>query len=80
MISAITRAAKEARVKSSKRVTNAHLKLSVEKEEQFDFLQEVLAKIPDAPLVKKDDDSEETGDAKKKKGASKRKKKDADDF
>ena len=85
MISVVTKAADEARAKGSKRVTAAHLKRAVEKEEQLDFLNEIVSKVPDAPMTskkekEKDEDSEEGGASKRKKAATKRKKKDDDDF
>ena len=84
MISVVTKAASEARAKGSKRVTAAHLKRAVEKEEQLDFLNEIVSKVPDASTAskkekEKDEDSEEAGGGKRKKSSNKRKKKD-DDF
>ncbi|KAI4214711.1 MAG: hypothetical protein LQ351_002784 [Letrouitia transgressa] len=82
MISVVTKAANEAKAKSSKRVTAAHLKSAVEKDEQLDFLAEIISKVPDAPVAKKDEDSEEAGEGKKKKGggATRRRKRESDDF
>ena len=82
MISVVTKAANEAKAKSSKRVTAAHLKQAVEKDEQLDFLADIIAKVPDAPAPKKDDDSEETAESKKKKGGgtTRRRKKESSDF
>ena len=84
MISVVTKAANEARAKQSKRVTAAHLKQAVLKDDQLDFLEQIISKIPDAPAPskkEKEEDSEEGGDGKrKKKGGTKRKKKDDDDF
>ena len=83
MISLVTKAAAEARIKGSKRVTPVHLKQAVEKDEQLDFLAEIISKVQDAPVAKKkdDDDSEEgvEGGRKKKKGGGKRKKREDDD-
>ena len=82
MISVVTKAANEARARSSKRVTASHLKQAVEKEEQLDFLKEIVSKVPDAPAAKKDkeEDSEEAAvSTRKKRGGTKRKKKDDDD-
>ncbi|KAI4126225.1 MAG: hypothetical protein LQ338_003849 [Usnochroma carphineum] len=70
MISIVTKAANEAKAKSSKRVTAAHLKRAVEKDEQLDFLAEIISKVPDAPAPKKDEDSEEAVEGKRKKGSS----------
>lgn len=83
MISVVTKAANEARTKSSKRVTAAHLKQAVEKDEQLDFLKEIVSKVADAPTAKKakEEDSEEGPETKqKRKGGTKRKKKEDDDF
>ena len=81
MISLVTKAAKQAKSKSSKKVTAAHLKQVVEKDEQFDFLAEIISKVPDAPAPKKDDDSEEAGEGgkKRKSGIRKRRKNDEDE-
>lgn len=85
MISVVTKAADTARAKSSRRVTAQHLKQAVQDDEQFDFLADIIAKVPDAPTAKKKDDTDESDDAaaeankKKKKGAARRKKKDDDD-
>lgn len=84
MISVVTKAADEARAKQSKRVTAAHLKQAVLKDDQLDFLAEIISKVPDAPTAskkEKEEDSDEGGEGKrKKKGGTKRKKKDDDDF
>lgn len=83
MISVVTKAANEARAKQSKRVTAAHLKQAVLKDDQLDFLADIISKVPDAPAAskkEKEEDSEEGGEGKrKKKGGMKRKKKDDDD-
>jgi Dr1-associated corepressor len=47
MISLVTKAAAEARDRSSKRVTAAHLKQAVVKNQTLDFLQEIIEKVPD---------------------------------
>lgn len=80
MISVVGKAAQEAKAKSSKRVTAAHLKQAVEKDEQLDFLATIIAKVPDTSLTKKDEDSEETGDGKKRRSAPRKRKKEPDDF
>ncbi|KAF2434432.1 histone-fold-containing protein, partial [Tothia fuscella] len=46
MISIITKAAEQAKQRSSKRVLATHLKQAVTSEEQFDFLTEIVAKVP----------------------------------
>ena len=78
MISVITKSANEARTISAKRVTAAHLKQAVAKDDQFDFLQDIIQKVPDAPPPKKDEDSEEAGEGKKKRGGTRKKRKDAE--
>ena len=85
MISVVTKAANEARGRGSKRVTAAHLKQAVKNEDQLDFLNEIVSKVPDAPTASrkekdKEEDSEEGGPSKRKKTVTKRKKKDDDDF
>ncbi|CAL8580891.1 hypothetical protein XPA_006607 [Xanthoria parietina] len=69
MISVVTKAAEEAKSRSSKRVTAAHLKQAIEKDKQFDFLQEHVANVPDAPAPKKQD-SEEPVEGKRKRAAA----------
>lgn len=84
MISVVTKAANEAKAKSSKRVTAAHLKAAVQKDEQLDFLAEIISKVPDAPAPKavKDEgaDSEEgAGEAGKKKKVVRRRKREGEE-
>lgn len=79
MISVVMKSAAEAKSRGSKRVTAAHLKQAVEKDEQLDFLAEIISKVPDAPAPsKKEEDSEEAGEGKKKRGG-RRKRKESDD-
>jgi hypothetical protein len=80
MISLVTKAASQARAKGAKKVTAAHLKQAVQSDEQFDFLAEIMSKVPDAPAPKRDEDSEGAGDGKKKRGPPRRKRKDSDDM
>ena len=80
MISAITKAANEARATSAKRVTAAHLKQAMAKDEQFDFLAEIISKVPDATASKKEEDSEEATEGKKKRAVMRKRRKDADGF
>ncbi len=84
MISVVTKAANEAKAKSSKRVTAAHLKAAVQKDEQLDFLAEIISKVPDAPAPKVKEeaaDSEEGGggEAGKKKKAVRRRKREGEE-
>lgn len=78
MISLVTKAAAEAKARNSKRVNTVHLKQAITNNEQFDFLNDIVSKVADAP--EKSDDLE--GEGKKKKPSSRKKKKadDDDDF
>ncbi|KAF2477355.1 histone-fold-containing protein [Lindgomyces ingoldianus] len=80
MISLVTKAAAEAKARASKRVAAMHLKQAVTNDEQFDFLSEIVSKVPDAPNVaeKNEGDAMEM-DGKKKKAAGRKKKKVEDD-
>jgi hypothetical protein len=49
MISLVTKSATEAKKRGQKRVTASHLKQAVMSDEQFDFLHEIVSKVPDAP-------------------------------
>jgi hypothetical protein len=83
MISLVTKAAAEAKSRSSKRVLASHLKQAVLKDEQFDFLNDIVSKVADAPAPSQrqmgDGDSDE-GEGKKKRVGGRRRRKDADDF
>ncbi|KAF1847673.1 DNA polymeras-like protein epsilon subunit C [Cucurbitaria berberidis CBS 394.84] len=80
MISLVTKAAAEAKSRNSKRVGAVHLKQAITKNEQFDFLNDIVSKVADAP-EKSEHDAMDV-DGKKKKAPSRRKKKtdDDDDF
>lgn len=81
MISLVTKAAKEARHRSSKRVTAAHLKEAISKDEVLDFLADIISKVPDhSSGGKKDDDGSDQNDGRRKKAGGRRKKEDQDDF
>ena len=84
MISIVTKAADRAKERSSKRVTAAHLKQALQNDEQFDFLADIIAKVPDAPVPKQKEETEDSEDAvesskKKRKAPAKRQKKEGDD-
>lgn len=85
MISLVSKAADQARSRGSKRVLGAHLKQAVLEDEQFDFLHEIVNKVPDAPAkgADKNEDSDEAMDGaaapKKKRAAGRRKRKGGDD-
>ncbi|KAF2763424.1 histone-fold-containing protein [Pseudovirgaria hyperparasitica] len=75
MINLVTKAASEARSRGQKRVTPAHLKQAITSDTQFDFLEDVVKKIADAPAATEKMDEDESGEPKKRKGAGRRKKK-----
>ncbi|KAI9782350.1 MAG: hypothetical protein M1839_005223 [Geoglossum umbratile] len=78
MISLVCKAAQEAGSRNQKRITAAHLKQAIAKDEQFDFLQDIIAKVPDAPATGEKTEEGE-GDSKKKK-VGRRKRKASDDI
>lgn len=78
MISLVTKAAAEARRRNSKRVLPTHLKQVVLQNDQFDFLNDIVGKVADAPAPAKHEDSDEEG-GKKKKTASRKKRKGSED-
>ena len=81
MISLVTKAASEARSRSSKRVTAAHLKQAVAKDEVLDFLAEIIAKVPDAPAPSENtEDASDAAEGKRRRGGARRKRKDSEDF
>jgi Dr1-associated corepressor len=80
MISIVTKAAGEARQRSSKRVLPTHLKQAVLADERFDFLNDIVGKVADAPSAVKHEASDDDGPgAKKKKGTSRKKRKGSDE-
>ena len=88
MISLVTKAAAEAKSRSSKKVAAAHLKAAVLRHEQFDFLNDIVGKIAEAPAGNSkahatgprsashevESDGVESGASKKRKTASRRRK------
>ena len=52
MITLVTKAASEARDRSSKRVTAQHLKAAIAKEDILDFLNDIIEKVPSNPEAK----------------------------
>jgi histone H3/H4 len=80
MISLVTKAAKEARDRNSKRVTASHLKQAVVKDEVLDFLADIIAKVPDQPTGgrKHDDDGSDPSEQPKRKRGGRRPKDDSD--
>jgi Dr1-associated corepressor len=78
MITLVTKAAREASNRQSKRVTAAHLKQAVLADENLDFLQDIVSKVPDPTEKKaraKSEDSVEAEESGKKKRAGVRRKK-----
>jgi len=73
MVSLVTKAAAEAKLRNSKRVSSIHLKQAITKTECFDFLNEIVSKVADAP-EKNEGDSMDV-DGKKKKTSTRKKKK-----
>lgn len=82
MISLVTKAVQEAQNKSSKRITAAHLKEAIGKDEVLDFLADIISKVPDQPASKKqEDDGSDNNDGRKKKGGRRKKEpEDSEDF
>ncbi|EEB05932.1 DNA polymerase epsilon subunit Dpb3 [Schizosaccharomyces japonicus yFS275] len=60
MQSIITESCKQTRLHNAKRVTVSHLKHAVQSVDQFDFLQEIVEKVPDAPAIKPERKSKRT--------------------
>lgn len=59
--------------KGPKRVLQQHLKKAVQADEKFDFLNEIVDKVPDAPVKSKKENGSDSEDAKPKKKGKKRK-------
>ncbi|KAJ5056422.1 DNA polymerase-like protein epsilon subunit C [Bipolaris maydis] len=78
MISLVTKAAAEAKSRNSKRVGSIHLKQAITKTDRFDFLNEIVSKVADAP-DKSEADNMEVDGKKKKTSSRKKKKADSDD-
>ncbi|RAO64536.1 uncharacterized protein BHQ10_000548 [Talaromyces amestolkiae] len=78
MIQLVTKAAQEARDRNSKRVTAAHLKQAVGKDEVLDFLAEICSKVPDQLARKNEEDGSDHNEGGKRKSGGGRRKKDVD--
>ena len=50
MIALCDKATEQARQRHSKRITAGHLKQAIIHEDQFDFLADIIEKVPDIPL------------------------------
>lgn len=79
MISLVTKSASLARAGNSKRVTAVHLKKAIEADEQFDFLNEIVAKVAEGPdagqgkrTKEEEDGGSESDEKPKKKGRRKK--------
>lgn len=70
MISLCTRAAAEARTRSSKRVTASHIKAAIGTSDVFDFLKEIVEKVPDGPEPGAPEEKEGKGRSRAKKERS----------
>jgi hypothetical protein len=66
MISLVTKSHAEAQGKKARRIQAVHLKAAVEKDPQFDFLNDIVSKVPDA-TAKEEVKDEEDGAKKRKK-------------
>ncbi|KZM26901.1 uncharacterized protein EKO05_0011375 [Ascochyta rabiei] len=79
MISLVTKAAAEAKQRNSKRVGAVHLKQAIVRNEQFDFLNDIVSKVADAP-EKNESDAMDEGKKKKAPRGRRKKADDDDDF
>jgi hypothetical protein len=68
MISLVTKSHNAAKDKGARRVQAAHLKQAVIRDEQFDFLADIIAKVPDSNM-KDDEAAGEEGTKKRKRPA-----------
>lgn len=50
MIGLCAKATDRARSRNSKRITTGDIKQAVMMDEQFDFLEDIMAKVPDVPM------------------------------
>lgn len=82
MISLVTKAAQQAKDRSSKRITAGHLKEAIVKDEVLDFLADIISKVPDQSASRKqdDDNSDQNEVVPKKKGGRRKKEEPDDDF
>ena len=79
MISLVTKAAEEAKSRNSKRVGAIHLKQAITKNQNFDFLNDIVSKVADAP-EKSESDAMDEGKKKKAPRGRRKKADDDDDF
>ena len=69
IVSMVSKAAAEARTTSSKRITAKHLKQAIAKEEEYDFLQDIINKVPEAKA--KDEEGVDVDEPKRRRGKGK---------
>jgi hypothetical protein len=79
MISLVTKAAEEAKSRNSKRVGAVHLKQAITKNQNFDFLNDIVSKVADAP-EKSESDALDEGKKRKAPRGRRKKADDDDDF
>lgn len=84
MINLVTKAATEAKERGSKKVTAAHLKQAVGRDEKYDFLSDIVEKVPDPTsgghaAKEGSPDSGDGGPPKKKRPNARKKKSESDD-
>jgi hypothetical protein len=86
MIALCDKASEEARSRNSKRITAGHLKQAILNEVQFDFLADIIEKVPDIPAAAEggnlagNDGSDDGAPVKKTRKPRTRKPKDEDSF
>lgn len=73
MINLVSKAADQAKDRSSKRITAAHLKEAVLKDDVLDFLADIMSKVPDqsasaAGRKQQDDDGSDHTDGRRRRG------------
>ena len=76
MISLVQKSAAEAKSRNAKKITAAHLKAAIAPDNQFDFLEEILSKVPDVPTQ---DKGEDVGEGKKPARKGRKKKESSED-
>ena len=84
MISLVSKAVDEAEYLAYRRVTTRHLKQAARNEEQYDFLEDIISKIPDTPTPREKSEDVTEGEGSKRKkssgGGGRKKKRDAEEL
>jgi hypothetical protein len=84
MVALVSKSSHEAKSTSSKRITAKHLKQAIAKEEEYDFLQEIINRVPDAPHASSDKAEDATtegdGNSSGRRGRGRARKETSDDF